>query len=57
MTELLGVSIIVDNRGGANGFIGAEIAAKSAPDGYTLLSATASITLDQHGGSSVGARA
>jgi tripartite-type tricarboxylate transporter receptor subunit TctC len=44
MTELLGVPIVVDTRGGANGFIGAEIAAKSAPDGYTLLSATASIT-------------
>ena len=28
MTELLGVSIVVDNRGGANGFIGSEIVAK-----------------------------
>lgn len=44
MTELLGASIVVDNRGGANGFIGAEIVAKSPPDGYTLLSGTASIT-------------
>ncbi len=44
MTELLGASIIVDNRGGANGMIGSEIVAKAPPDGYTLLSGTASIT-------------
>jgi tripartite-type tricarboxylate transporter receptor subunit TctC len=44
MTELLGVSIVVDNRGGANGFIGSEIVAKAPPDGYTLLAGTASIT-------------
>ena len=44
MTELLGVSIIIDNRGGANGMIGAEIVAKAPPDGYTLLGGTASIT-------------
>jgi len=44
MTELLGASIIVDNRGGANGMIGSEIVAKAPPDGYTLLGGTASIT-------------
>ena len=44
MTELLGVSIIVDNRGGANGMIGSEIVAKAPPDGYTMLGGTASIT-------------
>jgi tripartite-type tricarboxylate transporter receptor subunit TctC len=33
----LGQQIVVENRGGANGMIGTELAAKSPPDGYTLL--------------------
>jgi tripartite-type tricarboxylate transporter receptor subunit TctC len=44
LTELLGPPIIVDNRGGANGVIGAENAIRSPPDGYTMLLSTSSIT-------------
>jgi tripartite-type tricarboxylate transporter receptor subunit TctC len=45
MTETLGQPIVVDNRGGANGNIGAEIVAKAPPDGYTLLLANSSLTI------------
>ena len=37
MSEILGQSIVVENRTGASGMIAAEDEAKSAPDGYTLM--------------------
>ena len=40
MREKLGQSLVIDNRGGAGGNIAAELAAKSAPDGYTIMMAT-----------------
>jgi tripartite-type tricarboxylate transporter receptor subunit TctC len=40
LSERLGQQFIIDNRGGAGGNIGADIVAKSAPDGYTLLVGT-----------------
>jgi tripartite-type tricarboxylate transporter receptor subunit TctC len=37
LSKRLGVPIVIDNRPGASGFIGAQAVANSAPDGYTLL--------------------
>jgi tripartite-type tricarboxylate transporter receptor subunit TctC len=36
MAETLGQQVVIDNRGGAGGTLGADIGAKAAPDGYTL---------------------
>ena len=38
--EVLGQQVVIDNRGGAGGIIGADIAAKATPDGYTLVLAS-----------------
>ncbi len=43
--EQLGQSVVVDNKPGANGNIGNAFVAKAAPDGYTVLYNTSSITL------------
>ena len=45
MSESMGQSVVVDNRGGANGNFGAMLAVRAAADGYTLLYNTSSITL------------
>ena len=44
LTAKWGQSVIVENRGGAAGILGADTAAKSKPDGYTLLVANVGIT-------------
>lgn len=46
LQETLKQNVIVDNRTGAGGSIAAQLVAKSPPDGYTLLVATASLTLN-----------
>lgn len=42
MASLLGETIVIDNRGGAGGKIGADMVAHAAPDGYTLLAGSVS---------------
>ena len=42
LSERVGQQVVVDNRGGAGGTIGTEIAAKANPDGYTLTMGTTS---------------
>ena len=45
LNEELGQPVIVDNRAGATGNVGAEIVAKANPDGYTLFMATLSVAI------------
>src|SRR5512140_1066598 len=45
LTEAWGQATIIDNRGGANGIIGIQLAAKADPDGYTLVLVTAGIAV------------
>ena len=47
MGRELGQPLVVENRGGANGNIAAEVVAKAEPDGYTLLYNTSSIAISQ----------
>jgi len=49
LSDALGKPVVVDNRGGATGIIAFEIAAKSVPDGYTVLQGGASgLTTNPH---------
>jgi tripartite-type tricarboxylate transporter receptor subunit TctC len=46
MSQNIGQQILIDNRGGAAGNIGTELAAKAAPDGYTVLYTLSSHTIN-----------
>ena len=45
LSEQMGQQLIVDNRAGGNGLIGADAVSKSAPDGYTLLFTASTFTI------------
>jgi tripartite-type tricarboxylate transporter receptor subunit TctC len=46
LSEALGQQIVIENRGGAGGAVGTEVAAKSTPDGYTFLFTLSSHTIN-----------
>ena len=48
LSRSLGQAVVVEDKSGANGNIGTEYAAKSAPDGYTVLITTDSVSTNPH---------
>ncbi len=46
MSEILGQQVVIDNRAGAGGNIGADFVAKSPPDGYTIVIASNQVTMN-----------
>lgn len=46
LSETLGQQVVVDNRPGANGVIGDEMAVRAAPDGYTMMANSLAITIN-----------
>ena len=46
LSDALGQPVVIENRGGAGGALGTEVAAKSAPDGYTFLFTLSSHTIN-----------
>jgi tripartite-type tricarboxylate transporter receptor subunit TctC len=46
LSEAIGQQIVIENRGGAGGAVGTEVAAKAAPDGYTFLFTLSSHTIN-----------
>ena len=46
MSESLGQPVVIDNRAGAGGNIGTDLAAKSPPDGYTIVIASNQVTMN-----------
>ncbi len=45
LTPMIGQTVVVENKAGASGNLGFDFVAKSAPDGYTLLTGTANMTI------------
>ena len=48
LSRTLGQTVVVENKSGANGNIGMEYVAKSAPDGYTILIGTDAVSSNPH---------